>query len=243
MCNAGNILHDLAQQIPGNKFASETRVGDVLTGGVARAVNRNNYKIPGFGSGQTSIDDLAAVGTGDSKTYQKIARGVGALFGLYGAAVGGGGGAAGEAAAPTGEVATSTSTAATGTTPAATQGTVALAGDTSAPAAGTTAGSVAGPKGGMTITDMVRLGASIAGIAGSAASIAAASKVKPPEVAPTPPAPQPGKEPDLAAISARTKAMFGAGGPFAGSESTFLTGPGGIPPASLNIGKNILLGS
>jgi len=99
--NLGDFFQDVAQKIPGNKWASTSRLGDVLTGGLARAINRNEWRLPGYGSSQTSIDDLAAVGTGNSSRYRSIARGVGSLFGGYGlyALLGGaaGAGAAGEA--------------------------------------------------------------------------------------------------------------------------------------------------
>lgn len=98
--NLGTFFQDLAQKIPGNNFA-QTRLGDVLTGGVARAINRNDWRLPGYGSDQTSIDDLAAVGTGNSRLYRGTARGVGSLFGLLGLGsalgLGGEAGAAGEA--------------------------------------------------------------------------------------------------------------------------------------------------
>src|SRR5258706_5176544 len=83
MANFGNFLQDIAQKIPGNKFA-QTRVGDVLTGGVARAVNRNKWEIPSVHGDQTSIDDLAAVGTGNSSRYRTAARTAGLGFGSWG---------------------------------------------------------------------------------------------------------------------------------------------------------------
>lgn len=78
-----------------NKLA-QTRLGDVLTGGVARAANRNDWRMPGSRSGneQTSWDDLAAVGTGNSSLYRNVARGVGAGFGAWGLGTLFGGGAA-----------------------------------------------------------------------------------------------------------------------------------------------------
>ena len=62
--NIGTSLQHFAQKLPGNN-AAQSRVGDILTGGVARAVNRNNWRIPSVHGDQTSIDDLAAVGTGN----------------------------------------------------------------------------------------------------------------------------------------------------------------------------------
>ena len=91
-------MQDMAQHIPLNTFA-QTRVGDILTGGVARAANRNDWSLPGSsGSDQTSWDDLAAVGSGNSAFYRNTARGVGALFGAS-ALFGGAGAGAGEGAA------------------------------------------------------------------------------------------------------------------------------------------------
>src|SRR6266849_6380024 len=84
MANFGKFLQDMAQKVPGNKYASTSRLGDVLTGGVARAVNRNDWRIPSLHGNTTSIDDLAAVGAGDSTRYRNIARQVGLGFGAHG---------------------------------------------------------------------------------------------------------------------------------------------------------------
>src|SRR5258706_3783222 len=84
MANFGKFLQDMAQKVPGNNWASTSRLGDVLTGGVARAVNRNEWKMPSLHGDQTSIDDLAAVGTGNSSRYRNAARQVGMGFGLSG---------------------------------------------------------------------------------------------------------------------------------------------------------------
>src|SRR5258708_5876321 len=83
--NFGDWLKDEAGKIPGNKWASSSRLGDVLTGGVSRAINRDQWNIPSMRGNQTSIDDLAAVGSGNSSLYRNTARGVGALFGMSGA--------------------------------------------------------------------------------------------------------------------------------------------------------------
>lgn len=50
------------------------------------------------------------------------------------------------------------------------------------------------------------------------------------------------KTPDMAAINAQNTAVASAGGSKAGNSSTFLTGPGGVDPGTLNLGKNTLLG-
>lgn len=98
MANFGDWMQRTAKKIPGNSFA-QTRLGDVLTGGIARAANRDDWRVPGFRSGntQTSWDDIAGVGTGNSKIARNTARGVGLAFGGYGlgALFGGGGAAAG----------------------------------------------------------------------------------------------------------------------------------------------------
>lgn len=94
MSRFGDFLQNVAHDIPGNRWASTSRLGDILTGGIARAANRNEWHLPGFGSDQTSIDDLAAVGTGNSSLYRSIARGAGAGFGGYGLASLFGGGSA-----------------------------------------------------------------------------------------------------------------------------------------------------
>lgn len=103
MSRFGNFLQDMAQKVPGNNFA-QTRLGDVLTGGVARAINRNQWNIP-RGSDSNSIDDLAAVGSGNSSRYRNTARGVGGLFGLWGlgTAAGGLGGGSGAGASEVGQ--------------------------------------------------------------------------------------------------------------------------------------------
>jgi len=99
MSGFSDWLQERAQFVPGNRWASENRLGDVLTGGVARAVNRNEWQRPRLGSDQTSWDDLAAVGTGNSERYRDVARlgglamggyGLGALFGGGSAATGAG---------------------------------------------------------------------------------------------------------------------------------------------------------
>lgn len=56
-----------------------------------------------------------------------------------------------------------------------------------------------------------------------------------------PPAPQAAKAPDADTVA---KGMAGAGqaGGSPGVAQTFLTGPGGIDPSLLNLGKNTLLG-
>ncbi len=60
---------------------------------------------------------------------------------------------------------------------------------------------------------------------------------------PAPPAPPPeaAKAPDSDQVKARNKARM-TGGMDAGPNSTMLTGPDGVDPNSLELGKNSLLG-
>lgn len=150
--------------------------------------------------------------------------------------------AAAPAAAPT--VADASAPAAASTATAAEEGGSLGAGLQTSPAASAapTAGSIAATKGGMSVAELIQAGAAIAGTAGAAASLYALKNApKPPKPEDTPALPQAGKAPDYAAVSARTKKMFGDEGPFGGG--TFLTGPGGVPASSVNVGRNILLGT
>ncbi len=54
--------------------------------------------------------------------------------------------------------------------------------------------------------------------------------------------PQTAKGPDRTAITAQNTALVAAAGARAGNAGTFLTGPLGIDPSTLNLGKNTLLG-
>lgn len=76
------------------------------------------------------------------------------------------------------------------------------------------------------------------------AAVGAALAPKPPKIpdAPTPPPPpQAAKAPDLGVIQ---KQLAGAGqaGGAPGIGQTMLTGPGGVNPGQLTLGKNTLLG-
>lgn len=86
---------------------------------------------------------------------------------------------------------------------------------------------------------------SLAGAAATAYGAYESSKVKMPQM-PAPQAPpaaaQSGKQADRTAAVAGNAAAAMPGGAMAGSSSTFLTGPTGINPSSLSLGKNILLG-
>lgn len=54
--------------------------------------------------------------------------------------------------------------------------------------------------------------------------------------------PQASKGPDRGAINAANVAAAAPGGALSGNSGTFLTGPLGVDPGSLNLGKNKLLG-
>lgn len=62
--------------------------------------------------------------------------------------------------------------------------------------------------------------------------------------APAPPAPppEPAKAPDADMVKSKNKARMTAGAD-AGVNSTLLTGPDGVDPNSLELGKNSLLGA
>lgn len=88
----------------------------------------------------------------------------------------------------------------------------------------------------------------IAAIAGMAMATAMAPKmpnikvpdpVKPPDpIAKS----QSAKAPDRAASANANAAAAAPGGALSGNSGTFLTGPTGIDPSTLNLGKNVLLG-
>lgn len=54
--------------------------------------------------------------------------------------------------------------------------------------------------------------------------------------------PQAAKGPERTAINAQNSALVAAAGAKAGNAGTFLTGPLGIEPSTLNLGRNTLLG-
>jgi hypothetical protein len=66
---------------------------------------------------------------------------------------------------------------------------------------------------------------------------AAAAAVQKPE-----PPPQASKQPKREAAVTANAAAAGMGGAMAGNSSTFLTGPQGVDPSTLNLGRNSLLG-
>lgn len=232
MCNVGNYLQQEGEKVPGNKFATTTRAGGVLTGGVANAIARNKWEIP-HGDETSSIDELAAVNAGKSKTYRNVARGVGAAFGL-GAAAGASESDAGATASESGAV---DSTGASGATGTPVGGSPTVGGPvtgTDAVTGGTVAGAVA--PAGMSVTDIIKLGSVVAATAINTANYLQVRKQpKPSNTTPGAP-PQPGRSPEYGAVQQRNRDLFGG-------NSTILTGPGGVPNSSLNLGRNILLGS
>jgi hypothetical protein len=88
--------------------------------------------------------------------------------------------------------------------------------------------------------------ASIASMAAAAASVVTAyTALKGPK---TPGVPTPEKPPQATKVADRGGALTAnmaasmPGGASSGNSGTFLTGPSGVDPASLNLGKNSLLG-
>lgn len=67
-----------------------------------------------------------------------------------------------------------------------------------------------------------------------------APEVKPLTAADKPPAKA--KAPDRPAIGKANAAAAGPGGAMSGNSGTFLTGPSGVDPSTLNLGRNTLLG-
>lgn len=94
--NIGDSLHNLGEHIPGNEFFAGTRLGQLMTGGVAAGARRNNWRAP-FGHDTSSFDDIFGAGTSGSPTLRNTARGAGATMGI-GALFGAAGGAATEGA-------------------------------------------------------------------------------------------------------------------------------------------------
>lgn len=84
-----------------------------------------------------------------------------------------------------------------------------------------------------------------AAVGGMALSSAMSPKMPTPQVpdpVKPPQASQASKAPDRAPMVAANKAAAGPGGALSGNIGTFLTGPAGIDPSTLNLGKNVLLG-
>ena len=103
---------------------------------------------------------------------------------------------------------------------------------------------------------LIALGASattaagVSAVATLAGTAMAASKLmkgapKAPEVKPLTAADKPpaqAKAPDRPAISKANATAAGPGGAMSGNSGTFLTGPSGVDPSTLNLGRNTLLG-
>lgn len=92
------------------------------------------------------------------------------------------------------------------------------------------------------VASAVSLGATALGAAGAIKALKApkAPEVKPLTAADKPPAKA--KAPDRPAISRANAAAAGPGGAMSGNSGTFLTGPSGVDPSTLTLGKNTLLG-
>lgn len=78
--NLGNLLHDWGSKIPGHSWLSGSVLGDVVTGGLARGAERNNWRAP-FGHDTSSFDDIFGAGASRTEGGRNLARGVGAAFG------------------------------------------------------------------------------------------------------------------------------------------------------------------
>lgn len=103
--NLGSLLQSWESKIPGHNWLSDSFLGDVITGGLARGAKRNDWRAP-FGHNTSSFDDIFGAGASRTEGGRNLARGVGAAFGggaLYGA-LGGGSAAAGEGAGGASEV-------------------------------------------------------------------------------------------------------------------------------------------
>jgi hypothetical protein len=84
--------------------------------------------------------------------------------------------------------------------------------------------------------------AMLAGGLGLGLAAKAMKKDKAPAVqAPTKP-PQETQKPERPTVVANNAAAAGPGGAMSGNSGTFLTGPSGVDPSTLNLGKNTLLG-
>lgn len=89
------------------------------------------------------------------------------------------------------------------------------------------------------VTSLLDPTALFTGIVGSALMSALAPKKQDPTPAPTPAAP-PAKQAETVADQSAVRAS--ASTPQSGNASTFLTGPGGVPTSSLNLGRNTFFG-
>lgn len=85
------------------------------------------------------------------------------------------------------------------------------------------------------------MGWQAAAAAASAIFSYATSRPKTPQLQAPPPAPQASKTPDANAVAGSLAGTGQAGGA-PGVAQTFLTGPGGIDPSLLQLGKTTLLG-
>jgi len=95
--NLGNLLQSWGRKLPGHSWLSDSFLGDVVSGGTSRAMERNQWRFP-VGHDTSSFDDIAGAGASRTHGGRNLARGIGALFGggaLYSAL--GGGSAAGSA--------------------------------------------------------------------------------------------------------------------------------------------------
>ena len=64
-----------------SKFFQNSVLGRAVTAGIPAAVARNDWRVPGIGSGQTSFDDIAGMGSASSRRVRLGARLAGLAFG------------------------------------------------------------------------------------------------------------------------------------------------------------------
>lgn len=83
-----------------SKTLQNNPLGRAATAGIPAAVARNDWRIPGLFSGQTSFDDIAGMGSASSKKIRGGARVAGLVYGGWGASAGLGAAAAAGATAP-----------------------------------------------------------------------------------------------------------------------------------------------
>lgn len=100
---AENVVRNfdpVTRQALKSKTLQNNPLGRAVTAGIPAAVARNDWRIPGLFSGQTSFDDIAGMGSASSKKVRAGARVAGLVYGGIGASAGLGAAAAAGATAP-----------------------------------------------------------------------------------------------------------------------------------------------
>src|SRR5437879_9662065 len=91
-----DILHDWGQKMPGNNFFANNRLGQFMSGGIPGAIQRNDWRGPFTTSDQTSIDDIAGMGSQGSRGIRYGSRLAGAIAAMIGGGAYAGAGGASE---------------------------------------------------------------------------------------------------------------------------------------------------